>query len=134
MVPQVNQNTETSAVALDAGRAAADRNPDILRSAEAARYIDMSDSWLRQTRMMGRTDGPPFLRQGRAIRYRRCDLDRWLERRLCGGDVQQPSRRLPQHRDRSVQRKPPPRGKGGTPGAIVTDRDRAAMCDPERNS
>src|SRR3954454_4535494 len=90
MVPQVDRNTETSVVALDAGRGAADRNPDMMRSVEAARYIDMSDSWLRQTRMMGRTDGPPFLRQGRAVRYRRSDLDGWLERRLCGGDVQQP--------------------------------------------
>src|SRR3954453_3808799 len=88
MVPQADRNTETSAAALDAGRGVADRNPDMLRSAEAARYIDMSDSWLRQSRMLDRMDGPPFLRQGRAIRYRRSDLDRWLERRLCGGDVQ----------------------------------------------
>lgn len=57
---------------------------EILRSPEAAIYIDMSDSWLRQTRMAGRTDGPPFVRQGRkAVRYRRCDLDRWLEERRC---------------------------------------------------
>src|SRR4051794_13043764 len=89
MVPQVDRNTETSAAALDAGRGAADRNPEMLRSIEAARYIDMSDSWLRQTRMAGRTNGPPFLRQGRAIRYRRCDLDCWLERRLCGGGMEQ---------------------------------------------
>src|SRR4051812_38280525 len=110
MVPQVDRNIDTSA-ALDAGRAAADRNPDMLRSTEAARYIDMSDSWLRQTRMIGRIDGPPFLRQGRAIRYRRSDLDRWLERRLCGGDVQQPAPAPPAHPKRS--RKSPRRGKGG---------------------
>jgi len=81
MVPQ-DQSNETKG---RADRRQAERNPEMMRSAEAARYIDMSDSWLRQTRMDGRTDGPPFLRQGlRAIRYRRFDLDRWLERRLCG--------------------------------------------------
>src|SRR5690348_8574191 len=114
MVPQVDRNTETSATAFDTRRAVADRNPDMLRTAEAARYIDMSDSWLRQTRMMGRTDGPPYLRQGRAIRYRRSDLDRWLERRLCGGDVQQPvPPPLPSSQSKR-SRRPPPRGKGGT--------------------
>ena len=114
MVPQVDRNTETSTAALDAGRGAADRNPDMLRSAEAACYIDMSDSWLRQTRMAGRADGPPFLRQGRAVRYRRCDLDRWLERRLCGGDVQQPALPPAPAPRPKRQRKPPRRGKGGS--------------------
>src|ERR1051325_2316451 len=69
-----------------------ERNSDLMRTPEAARYIDMSESWLRQSRI-GLSDGPPFLRQGRAIRYRRCDLDRWLERRLCGGDLPLQSRK-----------------------------------------
>jgi predicted DNA-binding transcriptional regulator AlpA len=57
-----------------------------LRSAEAAKYINMSDSWLRQSRMDGRTDGPAFVRAGaRSIRYRVADLDRWLEQRTCIG-------------------------------------------------
>ena len=112
MVPQVDRNTETSAAALDAGRGVADRNPDMLRSIEAARYIDMSDSWLRQSRMLDRTEGPPFLRQGRAIRYRRSDLDHWLERRLCGGDAGQPAPPVPASQPKR-QRKPPRRGKGG---------------------
>jgi len=55
------------------------------KSRDAARYIGMSDSWLRQSRMANRTEGPPFFRAGtRAVRYRRADLDRWLESRLCG--------------------------------------------------
>ena len=110
MVPQADRNTETSATALEAGRAG--RNPELLRSTEAAHYIDMSNSWLRQTRMSGRMDGPPFLRQGRAVRYRRTDLDRWLERRLCGGDVQPVPAPAPTPRPKR-QRKPLPRGKGG---------------------
>jgi len=51
-------------------------------SSDAALYINMSESWLRQSRMSGRLDGPPFLRLGsRAVRYLRADLDRWLQER-----------------------------------------------------
>src|SRR3954468_12389106 len=106
MVPPVDQLAETRACVQEAGR-----NPDMLRSTEAARYIDMSESWLRQTRMAGRTDGPPFLRQGRAIRYRRSDLDRWLDHPLCGG-TEQPAPPVPLPQPKR-QRKPPRRGKGG---------------------
>jgi hypothetical protein len=53
-----------------------------LTGAEAARYIGMSDSWLRQSRMNGRTYGPVWILCGpKAIRYLRADLDRWLEGR-----------------------------------------------------
>jgi hypothetical protein len=59
-----------------------------LPSQAAARYIGMSDSWLRQTRMAGRNDGPPFLRMGaRTVRYLPTDLDRWLEERRRGADA-----------------------------------------------
>ena len=108
MVLQIHELNEAAGQGRDPGR-----NPDIFRSVEAAHYIDMSDSWLRQTRMAGRTDGPPFLRQGRAIRHRRCDLDHWLERRLCGGYVGQPASAPIPHRQPKRRRKPPRRGKGG---------------------
>ena len=49
-----------------------------LASVEAARYIGMSDSWLRQARMRGATDTPPHLKIGRSVRYLRDDLDKWL--------------------------------------------------------
>ncbi len=48
---------------------------------EAAIYIGMSESWLRQSRMTGNPDAPPFLKIGRSVRYLRADLDIWLERR-----------------------------------------------------
>jgi len=55
-----------------------------LTSDEAAEYIGFSPSWMRQSRMSGRVDTPPFLRVGgRSIRYLRTDLDRWLEQRRC---------------------------------------------------
>lgn len=54
-----------------------------LRETEAAAYIGMSRSFLRQSRMNGararRTPGPPFVKVGRAIRYLRADLDAWLQ-------------------------------------------------------
>ena len=59
-----------------------------LPSHAAARYIGMSDSWLRQTRMTGRSDGPPFLRMGaRTVRYLPSDLDKWLDGQRCSAYI-----------------------------------------------
>lgn len=53
-----------------------------LTEKEAAEYISMSRSFLRQDRMNGfrisRTPGPKFLKLGRSIRYLKEDLDSWL--------------------------------------------------------
>jgi predicted DNA-binding transcriptional regulator AlpA len=50
---------------------------------EAARYIGMSVSFLKQSRMNGdrenRAPGPPYVKIGRSVRYLREDLDAWLE-------------------------------------------------------
>ncbi len=49
---------------------------------EAAEYICMSRSYLRQDRMNGirqnRTPGPPFVKINRTVRYLKEDLDAWL--------------------------------------------------------
>lgn len=54
-----------------------------LSEAEAATYIGMSRSFLRQARMDGkrlnRTPGPPFSKIGRKVLYLKDDLDNWLE-------------------------------------------------------
>ncbi len=59
---------------------------------EAARYIAMSESFLRQVRIEGdresRTPGPPFIKIGRAVRYLKQDLDAWLERHNAEKDDQ----------------------------------------------
>ena len=56
----------------------------VLRDPEAAHYIGMSESFLRQSRMDGmrenHTPGPPFVKIGRAVRYLVADLDAWLEK------------------------------------------------------
>jgi hypothetical protein len=56
----------------------------ITNEKDASVYIGMSVSFLRKSRMENPNPGPPFLRLGRAIRYRVADLDRWLEKRLQG--------------------------------------------------
>ena len=49
---------------------------------QTSEYLQMSESFLRQSRMEGkregRTPGPPFIRIGRSVRYRLSDLDAWL--------------------------------------------------------
>jgi len=49
---------------------------------EAAYYIGMSRSFLRQDRMNGyrktKTPGPHYVQIGRTIRYLKDDLDAWL--------------------------------------------------------
>lgn len=58
------------------------RPVDALTEAEAARYIGMSQSWLRKARCFDRPDQPPYIRiTSRSIRYLRTDLDAWLESR-----------------------------------------------------
>ena len=55
-----------------------------LKEKEAAIYIGMSRSFLRQSRMTGlrknRVFAPPFIKAGRAVRYLRVDLDAWLQK------------------------------------------------------
>jgi hypothetical protein len=58
------------------------RSPRLLTERQAAPYIGMSRSFLRQSRMNGerqnRTAGPPFLKIGRKVLYLADDLDDWL--------------------------------------------------------
>ena len=58
-------------------------NNHVLTDPEAAQYIGMSISFLRQSRMDGarlnRTQGPIYLKIGRSVRYKKDDLDAWLD-------------------------------------------------------
>jgi len=57
-----------------------------LTEKQAAIYLGMSRSYLRQDRMNGvrenKTPGPRYLRIGNRIRYLKKDLDSWLESHL----------------------------------------------------
>lgn len=58
----------------------------VLTEREAAEYIGMSRGYLRHYRMYGfrpnHEPGPSYLKIGRAIRYKKADLDEWLTRHL----------------------------------------------------
>ena len=54
--------------------------PRGLTEADVSNYSGFSQSFLRASRL-GRGDGPPYVRVGRAVRYLRDDVDRWLEQR-----------------------------------------------------
>lgn len=54
--------------------------PQLLTPAEAAAYLNVQTQTLAVWRCTGRYD-IPFVRVGHNIRYRRADLDAWLERR-----------------------------------------------------
>ena len=61
-----------------------------LTEQQAAHYLSMSRSFLRQGRMNGdrenRTPTPPYYKIGRSVRYKISDLDTWLEQFRQGGE------------------------------------------------
>lgn len=50
------------------------------RGRGAAQYLGMSVAWLRKARQD--KAGPPYVRVGRTIIYRKADLDEFMERHL----------------------------------------------------
>ena len=64
----------------------------LLSSKEAAAYLGISDSSLRQARakgntFSGKTPAPPYIRLGEAsIKYRRTDLDAWIDNQATLGN------------------------------------------------
>lgn len=53
---------------------------EILTTLEAARYVRLGKPTLERLRITGA--GPRFLKLGGAVRYRKADLEDWLESRL----------------------------------------------------
>ena len=53
---------------------------DILDTSEAAARVRLSKPTLERLRLTG--NGPAFVKLGRAVRYRKADLDDWLASRL----------------------------------------------------
>lgn len=52
---------------------------DALTPKQAASYINMSEASLARWRSEKRKNAPPYERRGKSIRYRRGDLDRWMQ-------------------------------------------------------
>jgi predicted DNA-binding transcriptional regulator AlpA len=87
-LPRAQSECSEKALALKTANESALAQTTPLTSPEAARYIGLSDSWLRQSRMRGSDkDTPPHFKISKAVRYRREDLDAWLERHRVGGEA-----------------------------------------------
>lgn len=54
----------------------------LLTEREAAQLLAISNYFLRRDRISNSPVGIPYLRIGAAVRYRRSDLEEWIERRM----------------------------------------------------
>lgn len=59
--------------------------PLLVDTPEAARRLSVSRSFLEKKRFFGDADGPPYIKIGRAVRYRLVDLEAWAVSHLKGG-------------------------------------------------
>lgn len=59
---------------------------DILKTPEAASYVRLGKPTLERFRVTG--EGPIYAKLGGAVRYRKVDLDAWLENRLISSTSQ----------------------------------------------
>lgn len=53
---------------------------DLLKTREAAKYVSLASVTLERMRITG--EGPAFVKLGRCVRYRRADLENWINGRL----------------------------------------------------
>jgi predicted DNA-binding transcriptional regulator AlpA len=79
-----------------------------LKEAEAARYLSVSVSFLRQARSNSKhrstTPGPKYVRIGRSVRYIRSDLDKFLAENRVPGNACAPVKANLARRKNSVDR------------------------------
>jgi predicted DNA-binding transcriptional regulator AlpA len=61
---------------------------EMFTTPEAAAYTKMAVPTLERFRLTG--EGPMFAKLGGSVRYRRCDLDAWIESRLVRSTSQTP--------------------------------------------
>ena len=52
----------------------------LLTQGEAARLLRLSERTLERLRLQG--GGPLYVKAGRAVRYRECDLEAWISERV----------------------------------------------------
>jgi len=62
----------------------------LLTAAEVAAFLAVKESWVREATRDGRL---PHLRLGRYRRYRREDIERWLDEQQAGGRLALPARK-----------------------------------------
>lgn len=57
-----------------------DKNTDLMNSVEVSKSINVSEGTLAVWRSTGRYT-LPYIKVGRLVRYRRADIEAWLDRR-----------------------------------------------------
>ena len=70
------------------------RPTDVVDVKGATKVLGLSVSMLNKMRAFRTGESPRFMRCGRAIRYRICDLHAWQEERLAGGRQPRPASSL----------------------------------------
>lgn len=67
---------------------------EYLTTPQAATYTNYSEEYLEIARHRADGSGPDYIKQSRAVRYRRVDLDRWMEAgRVCNEPAVKTARR-----------------------------------------
>lgn len=61
---------------------------ELLTQSKVAKILGTTEKFLEARRCRG--GGPNFIRVGRLVRYRRSDVDRWLESRLVNSTSESP--------------------------------------------
>jgi excisionase family DNA binding protein len=72
----------------------------MLTTSEAAGYLRLSKRTLERIRVSGL--GPKFVKYGRTVRYRQCDLDQWIASRVVRSTSEAMEARLSPQRVRTL--------------------------------
>jgi predicted DNA-binding transcriptional regulator AlpA len=57
---------------------------DLLTTEQVAAWAQMSKSWFEHRRWLGDGTGPKWKKIGRNVRYRRADVQAWLDKQTTG--------------------------------------------------
>ena len=63
-----------------------DQSDSLYAPDQTAQYLGVTEQTLAVWRCTGRYD-IPYIKVGRLVKYRKSDLDAWLEKRTYGGEV-----------------------------------------------
>jgi len=73
----------------DEGKVLSGERLNLISTPEAAKIIGFEESTLEAWRCRG--GGPPFVKLGRAVRYRLADLNDWVESRVRNNTIERGS-------------------------------------------
>ena len=77
---EITGNRQAGQTTTESAQCIAGPSGEILTTPEAANYVRLGKPTLDRLRLTG--GGPKFAKLGGAVRYRKADLDAWLESKL----------------------------------------------------